>query len=126
MFHSRLTLVFSLIFFVMIVVGLVILATIPTSKNMIMILLMMLALVVSTAFYLPLPWQKTFAKKNDFKLLYTAGYLSNLIIIVITFAIAWWEYNYLGSIGWWFYVIIIALTLIHPVVTLMLQAFSKK
>ena len=110
----------------MIVVGLVILATIPTSKNMIMILLMMLALVVSTAFYLPLPWQKTFSKKNDFKLLYTAGYLSNLIIIVITFAIAWWEYNYLGSIGWWFYVIIIALTLIHPVVTLMLQAFSKK
>ncbi len=124
MTYSKLTYAFSAIFAVLLILALIPLALYPGKKDIMIVMLMMLALVVSTISYLP----GKFSQKNreqEFRLLYIASYLSHIIIIVVAFIVALWEYNSLGSIGWWFYIIIITLTLAQPLNLLMLKAFSK-
>jgi len=120
---SKLIKAFHWIFTLLLLFSLAPLALYQGDKTVMILVVMLLAIVASTSFYLPI--HNSPQENREYRLAYLSGYLSHLLIIIITFLIALWELAVYGSIGLWFYVLLIAISLTRTVIYTLLNAFIK-
>lgn len=123
MFNSKLIKAFNWIFSFLLIISLIPFAYYQGDKQSIIIIVMLLAIVASTISYIPPASRQT--DDNEYHYAYVAGYLSHIVIIVIIFLLALWELKSNGQIGVWFYVILLTVALVRPVIYLLLKAFHR-
>lgn len=123
MFNSKLIKAFNWIFSFLLLVSLIPFVYYQGDKQSIIVVVMLLAIVASTISYIPPSKQKS--DSPEYHYAYVAGYLSHIVIIVVTFLIALWELQTIGTIGVWFYVVLLTIALVRPIIYLLLKAFHQ-
>lgn len=123
MFNSKLIKAFNWIFSILLLGSLFLFLTYQgESKDILIVLVMLIALVASTIAYVP-----DDAKNNsrDYHLSYLSGYIAHIVIIMVMFLMALWELSHSGGIGSWFFVLLLTIALTRPVIYLLIKAFYR-
>lgn len=123
MFNSKLIKAFNWIFSFLLIISLIPFVYYQGEKQYIILIIMLLAIVASTISYIP-PAEIT-KNKDEYYFAYVSGYLSHIVIILVTFLIALWELSETGTIGVWFYVLLLTIALVRPVIFILIKAFHK-
>ena len=117
--NSKLIKAFNWIFTFLLVASVIPFFAYQGNKQLLVLIVMLIAIVASTISYIP-------EEKNEtqYHVAYLTSYLSHIVIIVVMFLLALWELNTTNFIGTWFYVLLLTVALIRPVIYLLIKAFK--
>ena len=119
--NSKLIKAFNWIFTFLLVISLYPFFAYQGDKQLLVLIVMLVAIVASTISYIPYDEEKN---EKQYHIAYLTSYLSHIVIIVVMFLLALWELNTTNMIGTWFYVLLLTIALIRPVITLLIKAFK--